>query len=37
VPSPEDPDSANVYKDLKFPDRVYDHISEYYEQKVESE
>jgi hypothetical protein len=37
VPNPEDPDSANVYKDLQFPDRVYEHISEYYEQKVESE
>jgi len=37
VPRPEDPDSGNVYKDLRFPDRIYEHINEYYEQKVESE
>ena len=37
MPNPGDPDEANVYKDLTFPDRVYDHISEYYEQKVEAE
>jgi hypothetical protein len=37
VPDAEDPDAANVYKDLQFPDRVYEHISEYYEQKVGSE
>src|SRR6266542_2782572 len=37
VPRPEDPDAGNVYRDLQFPDRVYDHITEYYEQKVESE
>jgi hypothetical protein len=32
-PNPDDPDSCNVYKDLTFPDPVYEHISEYYEQK----
>jgi len=37
VPRAEDPDSGNVYKDLRFPERVYDHITEYYEQKVESQ
>ncbi len=37
VPKPEDPDAGNVYKDLRFPESVYDHITEYYEQKVESE
>jgi hypothetical protein len=37
VPRADDPDAGNVYKDLRFPDRVYDHITEYYEQKVESE
>ncbi len=36
-PNPEDPDSGNVYRDLQFPDRVYEHISEYYEQKAEAE
>ncbi len=30
----DDPDACNVYKDLKFPDGVYEHIQEYYEQKV---
>ncbi|HJU06749.1 MAG TPA: hypothetical protein VJ692_16490 [Nitrospiraceae bacterium] len=34
-PDPEDPDSCNVYKDLKFPPDVYEHISGYYEQKAE--
>lgn len=32
-PNPDDPDSCNVYKDLTFPDEVYDHINSYYEQK----
>lgn len=31
-----DPDACNVYRDLKFPDRVYEHIQEYYEEKAES-
>jgi uncharacterized protein YneF (UPF0154 family) len=34
-PDPENPDSCNVYKDLKFPPEVYEHISGYYEQKAE--
>lgn len=29
-----DPDACNVYRDLKFPDGVYEHIQEYYEQKA---
>jgi hypothetical protein len=32
-PDADDPDSCNVYKDLTFPDHVYEHISSYYEQK----
>lgn len=32
-PNADDPDECNVYKDLKFPDHVYEHIQEYYEQK----
>ena len=35
-PNPEDPDACNVYKDLKFPPEVYEHIAGYYEGKVES-
>lgn len=34
IPDPSDPDSGNVYRNLKFPDRVYEHISEYHEQKA---
>lgn len=33
-PNPDDPDSCNVYRDLKFPDHVYEHITNYYEQKA---
>ncbi|HEY9624120.1 MAG TPA: hypothetical protein V6C78_27420 [Crinalium sp.] len=33
-PNPDDPDSCNVYRDLKFPEHVYEHISSYYEQKA---
>ncbi len=36
-PNPEDPDACNVYKDLEFPDHVYEHIQNYVEQKVASE
>jgi hypothetical protein len=32
-PNPDDPDACNVYRDLQFPDHVYEHISSYYEQK----
>ncbi|MDX2214101.1 MAG: hypothetical protein SFY66_12505 [Oculatellaceae cyanobacterium bins.114] len=32
-PNSEDPDNCNVYKDLTFPDAVYEHINSYYEQK----
>ena len=34
VPNPDDPDSGNLYRDLKFPDHVYEHIEEYYEEKA---
>lgn len=33
-PTPDDPDACNVYKDLRFPEQVYEHINEYYEQKA---
>ncbi|MBD2307457.1 hypothetical protein H6G17_18445 [Chroococcidiopsis sp. FACHB-1243] len=32
-PNADDPDAGNVYKDLQFPEHVYEHISEYYEHK----
>lgn len=36
IPNPDDPDAGNVYKDLQFPAGVYEHIGEYYEEKVEA-
>lgn len=36
IPNSDDPDGGNVYRELQFPQAVYDHISEYYEEKVES-
>ncbi len=33
-PNSDDPDACNVYRDLTFPEHVYEHISEYYEQKA---
>jgi hypothetical protein len=35
IQNPEDPDDGNVYRDLDFPESVYEHISEYYEHKTE--
>lgn len=32
-----DPDGCNVYRNLKFPDGVFERIQEYREQKVEAE
>jgi len=36
LPNSDDPDSGNVYRDLNFPEHVYQHISEYYEHKAEA-
>ena len=33
---PDDPNSGNVYRELRFPDDVYEHIQEYYEEKAEA-
>jgi hypothetical protein len=33
-PNAEDPDACNVYKDLQFPESVYEHITDYREQKA---
>ena len=35
-PDSDDPDSCNVYRELKLPDHVYNNISDYYEDKVDS-
>jgi hypothetical protein len=34
-PDADNPDACNVYKDLKFPEGVYESISEYYEEKTQ--
>src|SRR4051812_38054474 len=30
----DDPNACNVYEDLTFPDEVYEHVAEYYEEKA---
>lgn len=37
VPDPDDPDSGNIYKELRFPDDVYERIGNYYEEQAEAE
>jgi DNA primase large subunit len=36
-PNGEDTDACNVYRDLKFPDHIYQNIQQYQEKKVEAE
>jgi hypothetical protein len=36
-PNPEDPNSGNVYRELRFPDHVYEQINEFWEEKAEGE
>ncbi len=36
-PTPDEPGTCNVYQELKFPDGIYDNISEYYEEQVKGE
>ncbi len=33
-PDSDDPDRCNVYKELKFPDEVYQNVNEYAKQKA---
>jgi DNA primase large subunit len=35
-PNHDDPDACNVYKNLQFPDEVYERITDYYEHKVDA-
>ena len=37
LPFPDDPDCGNLYRNLKFPDEVYQHIGHYQEAKMDSE
>ena len=32
LPNPEDPDCGNLYRNLKFPEAVYEHIGHYQEE-----
>jgi hypothetical protein len=36
LPNPEDPDCGNLYRNLKFPDAVYEHIGQYQEEKIKA-
>ena len=36
-PTPDDPTSCNVYRDLQFPDGVYEHVEQFYEERAEAE
>ena len=33
---PDNPDACNVYRNLQFPEQIYQRISEYYEQRAEA-
>jgi len=34
-PNPEDPNGCNVYRELQFPEGIYDNINEFWEEKAE--
>jgi hypothetical protein len=36
-PTPDDPESGNVYRELRFPDEIYQHLNEFWEEKAEAE
>lgn len=36
LPNPEDPDCGNLYRNLKFPTEIYNHIGHYQEKKAEA-
>jgi len=36
-PNPEDPNSCNVYRELRFPDDIYANIGEFWLDKAEAE
>ena len=35
-PNSDDPQACNVYRDLQFPDSVFEHIQEFYEEQAEA-
>ena len=36
-PDGDDPGSCNVYRELRFPEDVYEHIQEFYEEQAEAQ
>jgi hypothetical protein len=36
-PTPEDPNSCNVYRELRFPQEIYDRIGEFYLEKAQGQ
>lgn len=36
-PDTDNPTGCNVYRELQFPDEIYDQINDYWEERVESE
>ena len=36
LPNSEDPDCGNLYRNLKFPTEIYEHIGHYQEEKMEA-
>jgi hypothetical protein len=36
-PNPEDPNGCNLYRELQFPDEIYERIEEFWEEKVDAE
>src|SRR5438876_5607614 len=36
-PTPHEPGTCNVYQELQFPEGIYEHISEFYEEQVKAE
>ena len=36
-PNPEDPNGCNVYRELRFPDSIYERIGEFWEERAEAE
>lgn len=37
LPDADDPAAGNLYRELQFPDEVYEHIEEFYEERAEAE
>jgi hypothetical protein len=36
-PNADDPAACNVYKELRFPDGIYEHIQDFWEERAEGE